>query len=87
MVSMEYTEISLKESKKLPSRVKRKFSAQMLLLAENPFHSKLHTKSLGGTLAGFYSFRITRDYRAVFFFVSEVSVRLVSVSHRKDVYR
>jgi len=85
MVSVEYTERSLKESKKLPSRVKRKFSVQVLLLAENPFRSKLHTKSLGGTLAGFYSFRITRDYRAVFFFISEAAVKLVSVSHRKDV--
>jgi len=56
-------------------------------LAKNPYERKLHTKHLTGKLSGLYSFRITRDYRVVFQFLSPNEIRLVEVAHRKDIYK
>jgi len=58
-----YTSDFLKTAKKLPANVYDKLAKQIETLEQNPFHSILHTKPLAGQLAGFYSFRITRDWR------------------------
>ncbi|OIO46372.1 hypothetical protein COU05_01840 [bacterium (Candidatus Gribaldobacteria) CG10_big_fil_rev_8_21_14_0_10_37_21] len=58
-----YTSDFLKTAKKLPVNVHNKLAKQIGTLEQNPFHSVLHTKPLTGQLAGFYSFRITRDWR------------------------
>ncbi len=54
---------------------------------ENPYHTQLHTKSLSGELAGIYSFRITRDLRVLFKFLSSDKIILIDVGDRKDIYR
>ena len=64
---------------------KLKFSLDFLLL--NPFYSSLHTKPLTGKLSGFYSFRLSRDYRVIFKIISFEKIYLISIGHRKDVYR
>lgn len=62
MIRIIYSKHFLKETKKLPTNIQTKLAEQLELLQQNPFHSFLHTKSLTGRLAGFYSFRITRDW-------------------------
>ena len=57
------------------------------LLQENPFHSRLHTKRLSGPLAGFLSFRISRDWRVVFQFLDTHTIKLLRAANRKDIYR
>lgn len=61
---------------------------QEKLLAENIFHSKLHTKKLKGFPYNdkVYSFRITRVYRGIFR-LSDENVILFAIGHRKDVYQ
>ena len=76
MIRLEYTDTFLKDLKSLPDFVKAKLKKQIFLLAKNPFHSKLHTKPLKGGMAGQYSFRITRDYRALFIFTAPEIVKL-----------
>ena len=53
---------------------------------EKPFHPFLHTKYLTGGLAGLLSFRITRDWRVIFQFISPDTIQLLRVKHRKDIY-
>lgn len=57
------------------------------LLGENPFHPLLHTTRLTGDLAGYLSFRITRDWRVIFQFADPETLQLLRMKHRREVYR
>ena len=57
------------------------------LLREQPFHPSLHSKRLSGPLLGLFSFRITRDWRVMFQFTSAMTIQLLRVAHRSDIYR
>jgi mRNA-degrading endonuclease RelE of RelBE toxin-antitoxin system len=77
----------LKSARKLPQNVKSKLSELLVLLETNPHHPLLHTKKLTGGLAGYCSFRITREWRVVFFLETPETIRVLDTAHRKDVYR
>ncbi|PIP15705.1 MAG: hypothetical protein COX45_01465 [Candidatus Portnoybacteria bacterium CG23_combo_of_CG06-09_8_20_14_all_44_36] len=87
MLKLVYTNCFLKSVKKLPFHIQNNLSVKLETLQKNPFHSFLHTKSLTGTLSGFFSFRITRDWRVIFCFIEPEIIKLVEVAHRKDIYR
>ncbi|MBI3260765.1 type II toxin-antitoxin system RelE/ParE family toxin [Candidatus Berkelbacteria bacterium] len=69
------------------SRRQKKFSLLLEVAQTNPFAPQLHSKKLVGTLTGFCSFRITRDWRVIFRFLDPTTVELVDVAHRRDIYR
>lgn len=87
MITVVYTNSFLKTAKKLPKSQQSKLAQLLEILRENPFNSKLHTKALAGTLTGFYSFRITRDWRVIFQFLTPDKIKLIEIGHRKDIYR
>lgn len=75
-----------KTAKQLPKAQREKLGTLLLTLQKDPFHSTLHTKRLGGEMAGLLSFRITRDWRVLFQFMDQQTVQLLRVKNRKDVY-
>lgn len=77
----------LNSAKRLDTKVKPKLKSSLDVLAENPFHPTLHIKPLTGKLSDHYSLRFGGDHRVIFRFVSEKSIYLVDVGHRKDIYR
>ena len=87
MIKILYSERFIKSARKLPKNQKEKLTDLLGIMKENPFHSKLHSKPLTGKLSGLYSFRITRDWRVVFHFLSPEEINLLEVGHRKDIYR
>lgn len=87
MIRIFYTDSFVKSVKRLPFFAQTKLIKNLSLLQENPFHSLLHTKALGGKLTGFYSFRITHDWRVIFQFLAEDRVKLTHIGHRKDIYK
>ena len=82
-----YSDNFLKYARKLDDKQQVELSRLVVLLKENPFHSKLHVKSLSGDFSGLYSFRVRRDWRALFKILSADEIILVEVGHRKDIYR
>jgi addiction module RelE/StbE family toxin len=84
---IRYKKAFIKKFKALPRKIQEEFIRLEKVLKENPFHPCLHTKGLHGKLRNFYSFRITRDYRVVFEFISENEIGLITAEHRKDIYR
>ena len=71
----------------LPKKDKDLLHKQEILLIENIFHSKLHTKKLKGFLDDrVYSFRITQAYRGIFRLSGE-DIILFAIGHRKDIYQ
>ena len=87
MIQIIYGQHFLKSAKKLPIKIQDKLARQINLLQKNPFHPLLHTKSLTSSLSGFYSFRITRDWRVIFQFREAEIINLIEVAHRKDIYK
>ena len=87
MPTVRYSDAFLKSARKLPKKQQEKLASLIELLSKNPFHPQLHTKHLTGKLSGLYSFRITRDWRVIFQFVSPQEIELVDVANRKDIYR
>jgi toxin HigB-1 len=70
MVRVYYSGQFEKKVKKLSEKQQAKLAQLVVLLKDNPFNPKLHTKSLAGKLIGIYSFRLERDFRALFKFLS-----------------
>lgn len=87
MIRIVYGAGFLKSAKKLPSNIQEKLASLLEIFKENPFHPLLHTKYLTRELAGFLSFRITRDYRVIFRFIDPETIHLLRAGHRKDIYR
>ncbi len=87
MIRISYGEPFLKSARKLPKPQQKKLASLLELLQTNPFHSKLHTKPLKAELSGFYSFRITRNWRVIFQFLSAHEIQIVDVGHRKEIYQ
>lgn len=87
MVRVYYSDHFLKRVQKLNKKQQAKLARLVVLLKENLYHPQLHTKSLSGEFSGIYSFRITRDSRVLFKFLSAEEVILVDVGDRKDIYR
>ncbi|MDH5596553.1 MAG: type II toxin-antitoxin system mRNA interferase toxin, RelE/StbE family [Candidatus Peregrinibacteria bacterium] len=87
MKVIRYKKEFLKKFKALPKDVQQKYAALEKIFAENPFHPHLQTKGLHGKLRDFYSFRIGRSYRAIFAFISENEIGMITIGHRKDIYQ
>lgn len=87
MIRLLYSDDFLVSAKAMPVPQQRKLAYLLPIIGVNPFHPLLHTKRLGGTLTGLLSFRITRDWRVIFQFLDPVTVQLLRVGHRRDVYR
>jgi len=77
----------LRSAEKLGGKLKPKLKSSLDTLSENPFHPALHTKSLSGKLSGYHSFRLSRNYRVIFKFISDHTIYLLRVGDRKDIYR
>lgn len=87
MIQVAYSNYFLKSVKKLGGKHREKLAELLEILRQNPFSSLLHTKALTGKLTGFYSFRITRDWRVIFQFVTPEKIKLTDIGHRKDIYK
>ena len=87
MIQIVYHNNFLKSLARLPQSQQRKLAKLIKLFQENPFHPLLKTKRLANELAGFLSFRITRDWRVIFQFIDSDTIQFLRVKHRKDVYR
>ena len=86
-MQVDYDKQFIKEATKLPAARKKLLANKLSYLAISPFDSRLHTKQLSSPLTGVFSFRISREYRVLFRFITAEQVFLLSVKHRKDVYR
>lgn len=87
MITVGFKKGFQKSTKALNNKQREKLSEFVVLLTEDPFHPKLHAKPLTGKLAGLFSFRIARDWRVVFRFLSSREILVITVRHRKDIYR
>lgn len=85
-MNIRETDDFLKELKGLSPEIKGLFEKQKSLFNKNWLDLRLHTKRIK-EMPGVYSFRITRRYRALFYFKDVDEAVFFSIGHRKDIYR
>jgi len=73
-VQIYYSQIFLKNYKKLPNSVHLKFEKQEKIFRANPFDPRLKTHPLTGKLKSFYSYSIDYHHRVIFYFQKESEI-------------
>ena len=72
--------------KKFPSDARKLYQTQRQRFQTDWRDPRLHAKKMHG-LPGVFSFRVTRRYRALFYFTKEKREAVFfEIGHRKDVY-
>ncbi len=71
---------------KLPKEIQSLYFVQEKRFNENWHDARLHIKKVK-ELPHVFSFRITRRYRAFFYFQNISTVIVFEIDHRKDAYR
>ncbi len=82
-----YSKDFLKQASKLPNKLQQALDDILNILRRDPFYPTLHTKHLKGELRSMLSFRITREWRVIFMFAAEDTIRLLKIGNRKDIYK
>ena len=59
----------------------KRFNKQKKLFEKNPFHSSLNTEILEPKHLRIYSFRITRNWRAIFIYRGESEIEIVDINN------
>ena len=77
----------IKSTKVLSPKLQAKLDKLLGFLQQDTYHPLLHTKELTGDMTGFWSFRVTREWRVLFQFLSTDTIQVLRVEHRKDAYR
>ena len=71
---------------KLPTQTQRHFLTQEQRFIVDRRDTRLHVKKFV-SLDGVFSLRITRTYRALFYFTDASTAVFFAIGHRKDIYR
>lgn len=85
-MNVAFTKEFVKMLGKLPQDIRGLYLKQEEIFKNDWRDPRLHLKKLGSKPITF-SFRITRAYRAFFYFRAFDAVILYAVGHRKDIHR
>ena len=85
-MQIEYSPKFMKQFQKLPKEVQEHAVLCENLFRKNPFHSKLKTHKLHGTMKDYWAFSISFSYRIGFTFVTGDLVRFHAVGTH-DIYK
>lgn len=80
------TDDFLKQLGRLPLQIRRYFPRQEKIFLENIHDPRLHLKKLA-VRDEIFSFRLTRNYRCLFYFHQNNVAVFFAADHRKDIYR
>jgi mRNA-degrading endonuclease RelE of RelBE toxin-antitoxin system len=83
---IEFTEKSIKSLKRFPRNIQIKVDTLIDILMIDYRDNRLSTKKLRAEQS-LYSFRVGRDYRAVFEFANSSTIKILDIKHRKDIYK
>ena len=85
-MQVDYSPKFMRQFKKLPKEVQESAVLCEKLFRENPFHPKLKTHKLQGTMKEYWAFSISFSYRIGFTFISGDLVHFHAVGTH-DIYK
>jgi len=77
----------LKDANSLPVKIKELLLRQTDIFIIDHHDTRLHTKKLSGKFDGFYSFRLTREFRVIYCFEAKDIAIFVEIGNRKNIYK
>lgn len=87
MFKLEFVTSAVKELKRLDFVAQKMIKGKLEILAKNPENLKNDIKALKGKLVGKYRLRV-RNYRIIYQQKNEVlTILIVRIGHRKEVYK
>lgn len=86
MYKILFANKSIKSLKKLPKSIQNKTDSLVDILIIDFRDNRLKTKKLN-TILPLFSFRISKDYRAIFKFMNSSTIKILDIKHRKDIYK
>lgn len=86
-IEIVYAQSFLRDARRLPHDVQDRLREQVERFRADPLDPRLHAKQLHGRLEGCSSFRITRNYRALYRAIDHRAYVLLAVDDRKNIYR
>ena len=75
-----------KKFAKLPNKVREQFKKRKDLFVQEPYHPLLYNHNLHEPYAGCRSINVTGDYRAIFFHVSDSTVRFINIDTHHNLF-
>lgn len=85
-MNLFYAKEFVRMLERLPADIRALYLRREQILRENWRDPRFHLKQMRGKPITF-SFRITRSYRAFFYFRASDEITLYAVGHRKDIQR
>jgi addiction module RelE/StbE family toxin len=76
----------VKQFKKLPREVRKKFEERLKLFMDNPFVEILNNHSVEKVFPGCRSINITGDYRAIYKYEDDI-VTFVNIGTHSELYK
>lgn len=86
MIKVFLTAGFVKQYKKLPPKLRKKFLERVALFKENPCHRLLRVHGLKGDKEPLISMNVTGDYRALFVWETEERVRFHQIGTHSELY-
>lgn len=85
-MQLKQSRIFIKQFIRLSSKIQNQFQARLKLWLAEPNHSQLHTHPLVGSYAGYWSFNVTGDIRALYYFEGETVVVFAFIGKHSQLY-
>ncbi|MBI2346530.1 MAG: type II toxin-antitoxin system mRNA interferase toxin, RelE/StbE family [Deltaproteobacteria bacterium] len=85
-MEIHYTSDFIRSLRGLPKETQRLAARQEEIFRKDPNDTRLHTKALKGRLKGFYSFRVTRNYRALYAWKETDVALFYEIGDRQYIY-
>lgn len=86
MIDIEFSPHFFRALKRLQPETLEILREQTECFQKNPRDPLLHTKSLSGTLKGYWSFRLGRNHRVLYRQLSSSLFLFYDVDDRKNIY-
>lgn len=71
---------------KLSTKIKSALTNRLRIFAEDPYHVILNNHALSGEFENYRSINITGDYRLIYEFLDEDTIRLIYIDTHHNLY-
>ncbi len=77
----------IKAYEKVSPSIQKKFDNRLTLFCKDQNNKILNCHGLHGTYAGYFSFNVTSDYRAIFEYVNSDKIELITIGTHAQLYK
>jgi len=85
-MQLKQSRIFIKQFNRLPPKIQDQFQTRLALWFVEPNHPQLHVHPLVGRYSGYWSFNVTGDIRALYYFEGDTIVVFAFIGRHGQLY-